>query len=350
MRPLLRVVAVAAAIVAMVLVLRGSGDEPAAPPRDDVPAAGEPARPEDVGRAGATPLRPGSGRGLDPARLPVPNGGPDEHDRLWDPRDWALFEAKIRWADSAGLADLPAGAAIGRLAESFVGTSYAPGTLEVEGPERLVIDFREFDCVTFVENVLALTRFIRSGGAGLLDDPTAAQAHYDRYLEALRYRGGVLDGYASRLHYFSEWLADNESRGLVRVVTGELDPAADAEPIDFMSTHPDAYRQLSEPGVLAAIEAMEARLNGAGPRSFVPQDRIGAVADRIETGDVIAATSTVPGLDIAHTGIALWIDGWLHLVHAPLVGRAVEISEVPLADRIASIRGQDGIMVARPVF
>ena len=43
----------------------------------------------------------------------------------------------------------------------------------------------------------------------------------------------------------------------------------------------------------------------------------------------------------------LWQDGRLHLLHAPLVGRSVEISEVPLADRIPGIGGQDGIMVAR---
>jgi len=73
------------------------------------------------------------------------------------------------------------------------------------------------------------------------------------------------------------------------------------------------------------------------------------VAHRIRSGDVIAATSTVEGLDVAHTGLALWRDGTLHLLHAPLVGEAVQVSEVSLADRIRRIEGQDGIMVARPL-
>ena len=64
---------------------------------------------------------------------------------------------------------------------------------------------------------------------------------------------------------------------------------------------------------------------------------------------MIAATSTLPGLDIAHTGFAIRIDGRLHLMHAPLVGSVVEISERPLADRILTIQAQDGIMVARPL-
>jgi len=265
----------------------------------------------------------------------------------WSRQDREIFEAKVRWADAEGLAALEPGEAIGRLAASFVGTPYTPGTLEAEGPEGLVINFREFDCVTFVENMLALTRFVREGGAALLDDRAVAEARFERQLANLRYRGGVIDGYPSRLHYFSEWLTDNERMGLLRVVTGDLEPDADAEPIRFMSTHPDAYRQLAEADVLAAIERMEARLNSAAPRTFVPQDRIAGVAHGIRTGDVIAATSTVEGLDIAHTGIAIRIDGRLHMIHAPLVGTSVQISEISLADRIRSISTQDGIMVGR---
>jgi len=284
-----------------------------------------------------------AGRGDDAARAPAaaPEGA-------WDGRDWEIFSSRIRWADSAGLRALEPGRAIARLALSFVGSPYEPGTLEVDGPERVVIDFRAFDCVTFVENMLALERFIREDGVEGLADREAAERRYEGYLTDLRYRGGVIDGYPSRLHYFSEWLTDNESKGLVSVITGDLEPAIDREPIDFMSAHPSSYRQLAEPHVLAEIRRREARLNEGGGRRFVPQDRIAGIEDRIRDGDVIAATSTLPGLDIAHTGIALWIDGRLHLVHAPLVGSSVRVSEGSLAERVESISSQDGIMVARP--
>lgn len=265
----------------------------------------------------------------------------------WTERDWEIFSTSVARAAEENLAALEPGEAVGRLARTFVGTPYTPGTLEVEGPESLVINFREFDCVTFVENMLAMTRFIRSGGADLIEDRAEAQAVYERHLADLRYRGGVIDGYPTRLHYFSEWLADNERSGLLRIVTGDLEPAADSEPISFMSTHPEAYRQLADLAVRAAITEMERRLNAAGPRRYVPEERIASVAEDIRTGDVIAATSTVEGLDIAHTGIALRIGGRLHMIHAPLVGSAVQISEAPLADRIRSISTQDGIMVAR---
>jgi hypothetical protein len=267
----------------------------------------------------------------------------------WTVGDWKILDQKIQWAASRRLDTLELGEAVAAMGSTFVGATYRPATLEAPGPERLIINLRELDCVTFVENVLALVRFVRLDGAALLADPPAARARYERYLRDLRYRGGTIDGYPSRLHYFSEWLAENERGGRIRQITEQLGGTKDTEPIDFMSTHRTAYRQLEEPGVFDAIRSMEHRLNRALPRRYIPENRIAAVAGRIRNGDVIAATSTVGGLDVAHTGFALWREGKLHLLHAPLVGRSVEISEQPLAERILVIHSQDGIMVARPI-
>lgn len=279
--------------------------------------------------------------------IPARMSGQASEPSAWTEEDWAVLGAKVRWGAAERLDSLPVGAAIARLGETFVGATYTPATLEVPGPERVVVNLRELDCVTFIENVLALVRFIREDGVAALADSAAARRRYESYLRDIRYRGGTLEGYPSRLHYFSEWLGDNAVRGRLVLRTGVLDGVEDPEPVNFMSTHPEAYRQLADPAVLAAIGGMERRLNGAGPRLFIPQDRIAAAESGIADGDLIAATSTVPGLDIAHTGIALWRDGRLHLLHAPLVGKVVEISELPLAERIQGILGQDGIMVAR---
>lgn len=265
----------------------------------------------------------------------------------WTTDDWNVFQSTVRWGQVARIDTLSFGDAVAAVGRRFVGTAYVPGTLEVEGPERVVVNFQGLDCVTFVENALALTRFIREDGPRMLADRRAAEARYETLLAEYRYRSGLLDGYPSRLHYFSEWLSDNARRGLLVNVGPQLDAIPDPEPVDFMSTHADAYRQLADSVVLRMIRQTEARL-AETERLYVPESRIAAVAERIRDGDVIAATSTIPGLDVAHTGLALWVDGALHLLHAPLVGEAVEISEVPLAERILRIEGQDGIMVARP--
>lgn len=294
---------------------------------------------------------PQSGAAEAPAAVPAGDPATAPLDTIpgtnWTERDWAVLEQKVRWAAERGLDTVPMGTAVAELGRTFVGTTYTPGTLEAPGDEHLVINLRELDCVTFIENVWALNRFLRSEGVAALADPASARSAYESHLRAIRYRDGVLAGYPSRLHYFSDWLTNHEDRGHLQLITASLGGVADAEPIDFMSTHPDAYRQLAEPDVLQAIRDREAYLNGRGPRIYLPQPAIAAVEGEIRDGDLIAATSTVEGLDIAHTGIALHIDGRLHLLHAPLVGRDVEISELPLADRIAGIGGQDGIVVAR---
>src|SRR5688572_16995838 len=64
----------------------------------------------------------------------------------WPDADWQVLDTKVRWAVARGLDTIPLGAAIARLGETFVGTTYTPGTLEVPGPERVVINLREFDC------------------------------------------------------------------------------------------------------------------------------------------------------------------------------------------------------------
>ncbi len=267
----------------------------------------------------------------------------------WPDADWVVLDTKVRWAVSRGLDTVPLGSAIARLGESFVGARYTPGTLEVPGSERVVINLQEFDCVTLVENLLAMARFVREDGIGALADRSAAERRYAGYIEELRYRDGRASGYSSRLHYFSEWLADNARRGRIELLTERLGGVPRTEPLSFMTSHPHSYRQMADPGVAREILAVETRLNAGPPRWAIPEDRIGSLEGRIEDGDIIAATSTLPGLDVAHTGIAVRKDGSLYLLHAPLVGRFVEISEVPLAERIQGIRTQDGIMVARPI-
>ncbi len=275
--------------------------------------------------------------------------GPDvRQETPWPDADWRILEAKVRWAVAHRLDTLPLGRAIAALGETFVGARYTPRTLEVPGPERVVVNLQEFDCVTFVENLLAMTRFIRQEGVAGLADRRAAERRYAGYLQELRYRGGRLDGYPSRLHYFSEWLSDNAARGNLVLLTERLGGLTRPGALFFMSAHPRSYRQMADPAVREAIRAREASLNAGPARWYVPEDRIGAVERRIEDGDIIAATSTLPGLDVAHTGIALWKNGRLHLLHAPLVGTSVEISTLPLAERIRSIETQDGIMVGRP--
>ncbi|MDH3272433.1 MAG: DUF1460 domain-containing protein [Gemmatimonadota bacterium] len=285
---------------------------------------------------------------FEPHPLPADPSGTPGGEVTWANEDWALFDRTVRTASTTDAAALPMGELMARVGRLLVGTPYVPGTLEVEGEERLVVDFTGLDCVTFVENVYAIATAVKAGVVTRLDDRGSVEGEYERMLRALRYRGNTISGYPSRLHYFSDWIADAEAKLLVEDLGEELGGELDRGPIDFMSTHPEAYRQLADPENLEAIRLIERLLTARG-RYVIPEDRIAAIEGRLRNGDIVAATSTIDGLDVAHVGLVLRIDGAVRLLHAPLVGDSVQVSERSLSDRILAIEGQDGIMVARPL-
>ena len=254
-------------------------------------------------------------------------------------RDREIFEQTMRRAQEEGVDTLPIGERIVAIGRCFVGADYIPGTLEI-APEQLVVNLEHFDCVTYVESVLALARVV--------DEPTPTFEGYLDQLRRIRYRQGELDGYASRLHYFSEWISDNAALGIVRNITRELGGIPLDEHIDFMSANRELYPALRSDDVVEQIGDVEASVTNLDSY-YIPKDRIADVASQIRNGDIIAATSAIDGLDVAHTGFAIRIDGALHFMNAPLVGRSVEISELPLAARMQRIPEQDGIMIARPL-
>jgi hypothetical protein len=282
---------------------------------------------------------------------PDPDGLQGDRVQAETERDWQIAAGTVAWARSQGLQALPVADLMILIGTTFVGSPYEPGTLELPGEERLVVNLQTFDCVTFVEHVLVLASLAADAsvdvGAGEAN-PAFREAYRAR-LSALRYRNGLLDGYGSRLHYFTEWMNQAAASGAFVDVTRELGGTEDPRPIHFMTSNPGAYRQLGEsPSWVPMLAAVEQSLS-AEPRHFIPQDRLAAIEDRLENGDVIAAVSTVDGLDIAHTGFAIRHEGRIHLLHAPLADGHVEITPLPLAQRIQGIRGQQGIRVLRPL-
>ncbi|TVR60567.1 MAG: DUF1460 domain-containing protein [Gemmatimonadales bacterium] len=263
--------------------------------------------------------------------------------------DWHIARDAFLTLGASSAAGLEPGERTAQAALGFLGAPYIPATLEIPGPERLVVNLRGFDCVTLVEHALTLARLAAEAEPALADDDQAFQARYRAELARLRYREGEPDGYLSRLHYFTEWLDRGIEAGELREVTGELGGVPDPRPIHFMSSNPDAYRQLAAaPELVEEVRRLEAELS-ARPRLYIPQERIREVEGGIRDGDIIAAVSALDGLDIAHTGFALRRDGRVHLLHAPLVGDSVEVSPRPLAERIQAIGSQTGIRVVRPV-
>ena len=117
------------------------------------------------------------------------------------------------------------------------GTTYTAGTLDRDSVEKLQPYLQETDCTTFVETVLALAR-----------TAVKKQSTWDEYcrqLTALRYRNGKIDGYLSRLHYFSDWIANNEQKGFVTDITQISGGVPDTLQLHFMSRNYNEMRRSS---------------------------------------------------------------------------------------------------------
>lgn len=224
--------------------------------------------------------------------------------------------------------------------KTFLGTHYVAKTLEIGATESLVINFQGLDCTTFIENVFAFSLMLNKE-QNSFDDFTTI-------LETIRYKNGILNGYSSRLHYFSEWIANNQFKGLIKDITAEIGGTPIIKEINFMSTYRELYPFLKEnDDNLEQIKASENYLNSQ-EICILSQDRIKANEHLIQSGDIIALTTSIKGLDITHTGIATREkDGRIHLLHASS-SNGVEVSKLPLVDYLKDIKGNTGIMVARP--
>ena len=119
-------------------------------------------------------------------------------------------------------------------------------------------------------------------------------------------------------------------------------------PLRFMTEHRASYPALADDGVYRTIGEMEQRLDGQA-RRVIPTARIADVADRIDTGDVLAFATSIEGLDVTHSAMAYRDrDGVLRVLHAPLSGGVVEVTKTTLPEYVARIKRSTGILVARP--
>lgn len=230
-------------------------------------------------------------------------------------------------------------------ARRLLGVPYVGHTLEVDAPqEPLVVNTQQLDCTTLVETVSALTLCAAHGHYTF--------AHYLQALTTLRYRGGQRQGYASRLHYFSQWIADNERRHNVSEQDLRSLPGSRSATLrlNYMSSHPSAYKALQrQPSLVGDIRSYEQQLSGTTV-TYLPKS---AVADSprlrqvIRNGDILAITTNKSGLDIAHLGFAVWHGDGLHLLNASQLHHKVVVDPMSLRTYLSRHPSHTGIRVVR---
>jgi len=229
-------------------------------------------------------------------------------------------------------------------ARKFLDVPYVAHTLEVNDTEELVVNVRELDCTTLVETVTALTLCAYQ--------QAYSWAAFQNNLRNMRYRNGVIDGYPSRIHYFTDWIVTNQKSGIVSEIQQPNPPftAIQTVKVSYMSEHPQSYKALkAHPEYVPEIRQMEARITGQKFR-FIPKAEVkntAVVREAVHDGDIIAITCNKPGLDIAHLGFAVWKQDGLHLLNASQLHKKVVEEPMTLYQYLQKHPSHIGIRIIR---
>ena len=252
--------------------------------------------------------------------------------------DTALVNQLLMKGQESGLTD--ANALVEFYARQLLGTPYVAHTLEAD-EELLTINIHELDCLTFIESLYALTRATINHRYSWRD--------YADNIENIRYRGGEMGDYSSRIHYISEWIIDNHLRGNLVEVTPDL-PHADylIKNIDYMSKNPSQYRQLkNDTAMVEKIKRYEL-LHHRFPylkRSWLNDKSVKAA---LRSGDFVSLVTKIEGLDVSHNGIIVIDDkGDPYLLDASMSGGKVMLESKPLFKYLEHSKTNIGIRVFR---
>jgi len=195
--------------------------------------------------------------------------------------------------------------------------------------------------MTLVETCLALSRTLNS-----------TEPNFDGFtkeLTKIRYRNGIINGYTSRLHYSTDWIYDNEKKGIFHDITCKIGGEPFHPNVSFMSQNPSKYKSLKEDAeAVQQIADYEKEINSRTTYCYIPKNEIDKYKSKIESGDIIGFTTSMKGLDISHLAIAYWENGMLTFIHASSSEMKVIINPVSIADYSESIKTNTGIVVIRP--
>ena len=197
------------------------------------------------------------------------------------------------------------------LSRQFLGQSYEPNPLigSASTAEVFSASFEGFDCVTYIETVLALAL------ASKFDD-------FTEWLRKIRYERGRVE-WERRNHYMTLWIRNNVRERIMRPVSISGVPTLTRE------------RVLN---VVPGLAPQRTRMK------CVPKRAVPRLERYLQTGDLIFFASTRKHLDVFHAGIVVRGEK-VSMRHASRSKGAVveqELSDFLDANRMT------GVIVMRP--
>jgi len=210
--------------------------------------------------------------------------------------------------------DHSAGMRMEVLSRAFIGHPYTPNPLigSAENAEVFTATLDGFDCVTYIETVLALAR------ASTADD-------FVDGLRKIRYDRGRI-GWKWRNHYMTGWIRNNLRERIIAPVRARGVPIVSRDRIL---------------NVVPGLDAQRVRIK------CVAKPAVSRLAASLQTGDLIFFVSTRMNLDVFHAGIVVRENDRLLIRHASRSKGGVveqELSEFLKENRMA------GAIAMRPLM
>lgn len=227
-------------------------------------------------------------------------------------------------------------------ASLFKGTPYRSATLErYPQPEQLTVNLRALDCVTFVENVLALTQLVQMGQE---KDFRA----FKQKLQSIRYRKLPIEDYTSRIHYTTDWIRHNTNRKVFVNITPQLGGVVVNKQLSFISSNPQYYPALkADPSLRKKMQEIEKQLTQSTALCVIPTRQIEHIIHLLRDGDIVAFATNQPSLDYIHMGIVVKENNTTTFIHASSTHKKVLVEPYSLQDYCNRNARISGISVLR---
>ena len=261
----------------------------------------------------------------------------DKSSPTFDAGNNTKYKQIINYAKKHSLNKAPMSKIVQTVAQQFMDAKYKAGLLDLSTQETLFVSLSQFDCLLFIETVLAIADNIARQEYSGLD--------FTNKIENRRYWNGKINGYCSRLHYFSDWIENNQARGNIKNITKQLGGINTVKKLNFMTTHRSSYPQLAENDLnFKCIARVEASLST--DFNYIPTKNIEQTYSQLRPGDIVGIATNIAGLDFTHTGFVYQQpNGNIGFIHASPAGKVTVAKD--LQKYVENVKNSIGIVVSR---
>ena len=214
------------------------------------------------------------------------------------------------------------------IGQYFIGAPYLGNKLSKSNPEKVYFSFADFDCVTYVENVLAL---FNSKGNHL---------QFSENLIKIRYNDSI--SYESRNHYLTSGLEKLVKLNILTPINNPLNSKSVFKKLMYLSEHVNS-KHIDKDKLKKTEKSISSR-----PIYYFDSMDDSDTNNIIQNGDVIAFVSSRNDLDFKHVGFVYIKNNKKYILHASQEKKVVCISDVTIDQYIFKNKKIIGFQIYRP--